>query len=111
MAKSTQIEVVPFSMRVVVTGLVIVLILLQWRLWLSDDGWPEVSRLREGVASQTQENERLAERNSRLQAEVSDLKGGFAALEERARSDLGMVGADESFYLFVPAENEAQGAD
>lgn len=87
------------------TGLLLV---LQGRLWLSDEGWPEVMRLRSGVSEQQAENERLAERNARLQAEVSDLKEGFAALEERARADLGMVGEDESFYLFIPPENDAE---
>jgi len=96
------------STRVVIAGLIAILLLLQWRLWFSDDGWPEVLRLRNSVAIQQEENERLAERNARLQAEVTDLKGGFAALEERARSDLGMVGEEESFYLFVPADSESE---
>ena len=66
----------------------------------------EVSRLRASVAEQEQQNQQLTERNERLKAEVTDLKGGFAALEERARSDLGMVGPEESFFLFVPAESD-----
>jgi cell division protein FtsB len=110
MVKSVQVQPVSISMRALVMGLVIILALLQWRLWFSAEGWPEVSRLRSGVATQQTQNERMAERNARLQAEVSDLKSGFAALEERARSDLGMIGADESFYLFIPAENEDQAA-
>ena len=110
MVKSAQVQPVSISMRALVTGLVIILVLLQWRLWFSAEGWPEVLRLRSGVATQQTQNELMAERNARLQAEVSDLKSGFAALEERARSDLGMIGADESFYLFVPTENEDQAA-
>ncbi len=97
---------VNMTTRVVIGGLIAILLVLQWRLWFSDDGWPEVIRLRDSVASQQAENTALAERNARLQAEVTDLKGGFAALEERARSDLGMVGEEESFYLFVPADSE-----
>jgi cell division protein FtsB len=105
MAKTIQVEPVSFSMRAVITFLVIIFALLQLRLWFSDDGWSEVSRLREGVSTQQVENEQMAERNARLHAEVTDLKSGFEALEERARSDLGMVGPDESFYLFVPDED------
>jgi len=94
--------------RVIVLALTGLLLVLQGRLWLSDEGWPEVIRLRAGVADQQAENERLAERNARLQAEVSDLKDGFAALEERARADLGMVGEDESFYLFIPRDSTTE---
>lgn len=108
MAQNSQTDSVTFSMRAAVVALAFVLVLLQWRLWFSDDGWAGMRQLRADVAAQISENERLAERNARLQAEVSDLKSGFVALEEIARSDLGMVGADESFYLFVP---EADGAE
>ncbi len=97
--------------KLLLLALLGVLVLLQGRLWVSDDGWPEVARLRNGIAEQRLENERLAERNARLKAEVKDLKGGFAALEERARSDLGMVGPDESFYLFVPDESDSEESD
>lgn len=91
-----------------VLGLLSLLVVLQVRLWVTDDGWPEVLRLRAGVAEQQAENDRLNERNTRLKAEVNDLKQGFSALEERARSDLGMVGPDESFYLFAPAQDDAE---
>ncbi|HJP03703.1 MAG: cell division protein FtsB [Chromatiales bacterium] len=94
--------------RVIVIALAGLLLVLQGRLWLSDEGWSEVVRLRSGVADQQAENERMAERNARLQAEVSDLKDGFAALEERARADLGMVGEDESFYLFIPEASDVE---
>lgn len=97
--------------KLIILALLIALALLQGRLWVSDDGWPEVARLRQGVADQQTENKLMEDRNTRLEAEVSDLKGGFAALEERARSDLGMVGEDESFYLFIPADSETEAAD
>ncbi len=108
MAKSQQQAGASFGVRAVLAGLVALLVLLQWRLWLSDDGWPEVVRLRDSVAVQVEDNERRAERNAQLRAEVADLKDGFAALEERARADLGMVGEDESFYLFVPADSQPE---
>jgi cell division protein FtsB len=76
--------------------------LLQYRLWLSGDGVREVLRLRTAVASQQQLNAALAERNQQLAGEVCDLKQGYAALEERARADLGMVAGNETFYQVVP---------
>lgn len=93
----------PLSLRLLVVTLILACGALQVRLWLSEDGWSEVLQLRNSVADQRAENDRLAERNARLRAEVADLKGGFAALEERARSDLGMIVDGESFYLLVPA--------
>jgi len=100
-----------FKIRAIVLGLTALLLVLQGRLWLSDEGWSEVVRLRSSVAEQQAENEELAKRNARLHAEVTDLKDGFAALEERARADLGMVGADESFYLFIPEESVADSGE
>jgi cell division protein FtsB len=94
------------GVRLLILGLGVVLVLLQGRLWLSEKGWSEVLRLRSSVEQQTAENAVKAERNARLHAEVADLKEGFAALEERARADLGMVGEQESFYLLLRAQPE-----
>jgi cell division protein FtsB len=88
-------------------ALLAALLLLQYRIWFSGDGVREVLRLRAAVAGQQGENERLSERNRQLAAEVRDLKQGYSALEERARSDLGMVGADETFFQVGPGEASA----
>jgi cell division protein FtsB len=80
------------------------LLLLQYRVWFSGDGVSEVLRLRSAVAAQQADNQRLSDRNRQLAAEVRDLKQGFSALEERARSDLGMVGRNETFFQVGPAE-------
>ena len=77
------------------------LLLLQYRLWLSDDGVAEVLRLQAAVAARQADNARVSERNQQLAAEVRDLKQGYSALEERARSDLGMISGNESFYQVV----------
>ena len=61
-------------------------------------------RLEQAIATQQQENDGLEARNRALAAEVRDLKDGHAALEERARTDLGMIGANETFYQVVPPE-------
>jgi cell division protein FtsB len=78
--------------------LVAALVLLQYRMWLSDDGVSEMLRLAQAVESQKATNDGLRERNAQLAAEVADLKDGFTALEERARSELGMIAPDETFY-------------
>jgi cell division protein FtsB len=70
---------------------------------LSEDGLREVWRLEAEVDRRTDENGRLALRNSALEAEVLDLKQGLDAAEERARSELGMVQPDETFYQIAPA--------
>ena len=94
-------------MKWLAVSLFAALLLLQYRLWLSGDGVREVWRLRSAVAVQQSENTRLQERNRQLGAEVRDLKQGYAALEERARSDLGMVAGNETFYQVVPPKPSA----
>ena len=91
-------------MRVLLATFVCALVVLQYRLWLSDDGMREVWRLRDAVAERTQENRMQAARNAALEAEVRDLKQGLAAVEERARTELGMIGPKETFFQIVPAE-------
>ena len=82
--------------------LAVAVMLLQYRIWLSEDGVREVARLKTAVAVQRADNDQLAERNHQLAAEVRDLKTGMDALEERARSDLGMIARNETFYQVVP---------
>ena len=84
-------------------SLLVVVLLLQYRLWLSGDGVHELTRLSDAVEKQKEENSELSGRNEQLVAEVADLKAGMAAIEERARSELGMIGRNETFYQVVPA--------
>jgi cell division protein FtsB len=88
-------------MRIFVAILTLAVVLLQYRLWVSDHGIREVSRLSAAVEAQAAANVDQRERNRQLVAEVNDLKGGLTALEERARSELGMVGSSETFYQVV----------
>jgi cell division protein FtsB len=69
---------------------------------MSHEGVQELARLEQAVDDQRTENEGLVNRNARLAAEVRDLKKGVTALEERARSDLGMIGGNETFYQVIP---------
>ncbi len=75
---------------------------LQAELWFSDDGYRKTLKLREAVASQSDLNDSLRDRNAALDAEVINLKQGRDAAEERARTDLGMIGKSETFYQVVP---------
>jgi cell division protein FtsB len=91
-------------MRFLMVVLVVVLALLQARLWLSNGGLREMWRLEAEVARRSDDNTRLAARNSALEAEVLDLKQGLAAAEERARTELGMIENQETFYQITPAQ-------
>ena len=91
-------------MRWFALSLAVVVLLLQYRLWMSPNGVRELGRLEQAVAAQRAENEQLASRNAQLAAEVRDLKKGVTALEERARSDLGMIAGNETFYQVVPQQ-------
>lgn len=89
-------------MKLLSAAIVVVLVLLQYRLWLGEGGMREVRRLQVEIQAQRNENQQLKERNRTLAAEVLDLKKGTVAIEERARTDLGMVGKGETFYQVVP---------
>ncbi len=79
----------------------ILLLGLQYSLWAGRGGLTEIWRLTQAKQSQQEENRVLRERNLALDAEVRDLKQGTAAIEERARSELGMIGKGETFYHLV----------
>ena len=74
---------------------------LQYRLWFGDGSVSEVVELRAAIEAQREENRRLYARNRELEAEVVDLKTGLESIEYRARRDLGMTRADETFYQIV----------
>gem|GEM_PF-982442 len=84
------------------------LLLLQYRLWFTGNGVSEVLRMKSAVAAQESENVHLSERNRQLSAEVRDLKQGFVALEERARTDLGMIASNETFFQVIPGAPTAE---
>lgn len=98
-------------MKLVVAGLVVLLLGLQYRLWFGEGSVQELWRVREEARATRAEVLRLRARNQALRAEVADLKSGLDAIEERARTDLGMIGADETFYRFVRAPGTARGKD
>jgi len=91
-------------MRVLLAILFLVLLLLQLKMWFGEGGVSDMRRLEQRVEEQVEENEALAQRNRELQAEVEDLRQGLEAVEERARSELGLIREDEEFYQVVPGE-------
>ena len=76
------------------------------KLWFGEGGYRDVKRLQLRVEEQARDNESLALRNRELQAEVEDLRQGLQAVEERARSELGMVKENEEFYQVVPGKKD-----
>jgi cell division protein FtsB len=89
-------------MRVVTLILFVLLVLLQFKLWLGEGGFREVARLETRVENQRQQNEDLLQRNAELHAEVEDLRERLDAVEERARNELGLIKPAEQFYQVVP---------
>lgn len=88
-------------MKALTLILVILIALLQYPLWLGKGSWLRVWELNRKVAEQQEKNAALKARNDALNAEVTDLKSGRAAIEERARSELGMIKQDEVFFQVV----------
>jgi cell division protein FtsB len=81
--------------------LLVFLIVLQYHLWFGNGGLLRTWQLEARVAQQKAENAKLDERNKALEAEVRDLKQGIEAIEERARTDIGMIKKDETFFQVV----------
>lgn len=89
------------GLRILLLVLVALLAWLQYRLWFGNGGQREVDVLQRQVQAQSRANGGLRQRNEALAAEVKDLKSGEAAIEERARSELGMIKPGETFYRVV----------
>jgi cell division protein FtsB len=81
----------------------LVALALQAQLWFADAGFAKTRNLRAAVAEQRTQNDLLSRRNEALEAEVDNLKQSSEAAEERARTDLGMIGPRETFFQVVPS--------
>jgi len=88
-------------MRILGIGLAVLLVAIQYPLWFGKGGWLRVWELDRQIDAQRDTNTQLAVRNAALDAEVLDLKKGYDAIEERARSDLGMIKQDEIFFQIL----------
>lgn len=91
------------------TGVLLVLIAsLQYPLWLGKGSWLKVWDLDRQLAEQQAANRALGDRNAKLAAEVNDLKSGYAAIEARARYELGMIRGDEVFFQVMEPTSQAR---
>ncbi|OGT49069.1 MAG: hypothetical protein A3E82_01480 [Gammaproteobacteria bacterium RIFCSPHIGHO2_12_FULL_38_11] len=88
-------------MKVILGALIILLSLLQYEFWFSDGGMKTVFQMQKRISAQAKVNDQLDKRNQVLIAEIKDLQSGNAAIEARARNDLGMVKKGEVFYQVV----------
>ncbi|MCU7851008.1 MAG: cell division protein FtsB [Candidatus Thiodiazotropha sp. (ex Monitilora ramsayi)] len=88
-------------MRLLITILIILLVVLQYRLWVGPGSLAEVNNLKHEIGELEQQLLGLQKRNRALQAEVEDLRSGQSAIEERARSELGMIKEGEVFYQVI----------
>ncbi len=93
-------------MKILVSVLILLLIGLQYKLWLGDGSLSEVVQLSRELEVQKQKLNQLAERNRKLEAQVLDLQNGLDAYEEKARNDLGMIKQGESFIQLIPGKNK-----
>jgi cell division protein FtsB len=93
-------------LKLIVAILFVLLIWLQYKLWLGAGGIPEVLELEQEIDAVQSEVDTLQERNKALDAEVMDLKKGIEAIEERARSEMGMIKKDEIYYQVIDSDVE-----
>jgi len=96
--------------KLLIFGLGAILLLLQYPLWFGSGGLLTLWQLQREIDHQRAENATLRERNQALEAEVADLKEGLAAIEERARSELGMLKKGETFYQVIEPRPERDSA-
>ena len=94
-------------MKLVTLALIALIALLQHPLWLGKGSWLRVWEVDQQVRAQREANQKLALRNGALDAEVRDLKQGLDAIEERARSELGMIKRDEIFFQILDERQAA----
>ena len=94
--------------RAITVGLLVLLAAVQWPLWFGKGGWLRVRELERELQGQNNLNEDLRLRNQKLRSEVSSLRDGLDAIEERARYELGMIGNDEVYVQIVSPNLSAE---
>jgi cell division protein FtsB len=97
-------------MRVFTAILLVLLVLLQYRLWFGKNSVPDYIALKENVTLQQNANAKLQQRNKLLFADTDDLKLGLEAIEERARNELGMIKENETFIRLIPKDSNTRDA-
>jgi cell division protein FtsB len=92
--------------KIIAIVLLLLFFWLQYKIWLQDGGIPEIVQLQQEVADVKVEVQTLQERNASLDAEVKDLKKGLDAIEERARSEMGMIKEGEVYYQVIEPKKD-----
>ena len=100
----TGLGLTDYAVRLIVIGLTVLLILIQYPLWLGQGSWLRVWDLSRQLDSALVKEQELRERNAKLASEVQDLKEGTGALEERARYELGLIKDNETFVQILEGE-------
>lgn len=93
-------------MRYIVYGLLVLLIAIQYPLWIGKGGWLHVYQMDKEVQAQQQKNQELEKRNNKIAGDVNDLRQGTRAVEERARIEHGMVKENETMVQIVQSDEE-----
>ena len=86
-------------MRWILALLIVAFVGLQYRLWIGDGSWEQIVELEREIEVQREINERLENRNAILESEIRDLKNGLESVENRARTELGLIKKGETFFL------------
>ena len=94
-------------MRVLMLILILSVAAMQYQLWFAKGSLPKVWRLQQQLKQEVDKNNQLVKRNSVLSHEVTDLKKAKTALEERARTDLGMIREGEVYYQIIPKKQQS----
>lgn len=92
-------------MKVLLAILIILFGYLQYKLWIAEGKLQDSWSLEERINTLKEKNQKLIQRNNALQAEVTNLKSGLDVIEEKARSELGFVGKDETFFQYIEPDN------
>ena len=88
-------------MKFITLLFVLILLIMQVNIWLTKEGYSRIVEIKGLMQDQQQENDEMASRNSQLKEEIKDLKDSYAAIEEKAREDIGMIKEGEEFYLIT----------
>jgi len=91
-------------MKWLIGTLLILLVVLQYRLWIGEGSLAHAHRLEGNINVQQADNDRMRERNRILDVEVEELKTGLDTIEERARNDIGLIKKDETFFMILNEE-------
>ena len=95
-------------MKFITLLLVLLLLIMQINIWLNKDGYSSIVEIKELIQNQQKENDEMVSRNSQLKEEIKDLKDGYAAIEKKAREDIGMIKEGEEFYLITEPKSDLE---